>query len=81
MSIGTVKTIIDRIKVATVLSPIAVFKETNDEAIEVLNAVFADTVETRKRIANNYYGYIGTFDRTMNMADIRKQLRQALDND
>jgi len=77
MSIGTIETIIGRIKTATVLSPIAVFKARSILGDE-LNAVFADTVKTREKIEAGDENYIGTFDRTMDMFEVRSVLRAAV---
>jgi hypothetical protein len=78
MSIGTVSTIIERIKVATVASPIAVFVEKNTKGSILLNAVFADTVKTKARIESGDDNYIGAFNRTMNLEKIRSFLLKKL---
>jgi len=57
--------IIDRISVATTDSPIAVFRCNTPRK---LNAVFFNTIGTRKLIGNDQY--IGTFDRTDDMRGI-----------
>jgi len=78
MSIGTIETIIGRIKVATVLSPIAVFKELDNDQNWILNAVFADTVKTQDKINGSGIGHVGTFNRTMDMFEVRSVLRAAV---
>lgn len=59
MSYDTPYTIINRIKLATHESPIAVFQ---CEKEGKLDAMFANTVFTKKRI-NKGYGFIGKFHR------------------
>jgi len=76
MSVGSVSTIIGRIKIASVLSPIAVFRKKSILGNN-LDAVFADTVKTQEKIEAGNINYIGTFDKTMNMFDIRDVLRKS----
>lgn len=60
MTIATVDTILERVKSATSKSPIAVFK---CNVFGHFNAVFANTVETQRRIRSGDPAYIGTFDK------------------
>lgn len=109
MAVGTVATIMARIKKAEPTSPIAVFKMTRDEVIineEVqrqlkikakykkkegrdgrnsvgpgeklagarLVAIFANTFECRKRIADGDQNFIGIFHKESNLTETRKYL-------
>jgi len=73
MSIGTVEVIIDRIKSARGGSEIAVFSDRSTGAL-LLDAKFANTVETMKRIRNKDPDLIGVWDDSCNLADVRKHL-------
>ncbi len=79
MTIQTIEIIMSRIDVANPASPIAVFECGKRDS---LNAVFADTVETRRWIkrGKDYFGYnlIGVFDRYMEPEGIIETLRDAL---
>ena len=71
MSISTVDMIIGRIKLATAESPISVFR---CHVPGRLNAVFSNTVLTRKMVASGGYGYVGTFTRDDNLIDLKSKL-------
>lgn len=60
-----------RIEGATADSKIAVFKSSKPGCV---NAVFAATVLTRRKIAAGDPLFIGEFDKTMDPARIRKKL-------
>jgi hypothetical protein len=72
MSLMSVSHTIDRIKGATELSKIAVFRcEKSGE----VNAVFASTVKTQKLIREKHPDLIGVYDSSMNLHEIERTLR------
>jgi len=68
---SSVDVIIERIKVATVKSPIAVFV---DPVKKTLVSCFGSTVITKARIKRNDPTFVGTFHRHMNMNQVRHYL-------
>ena len=77
MTISHVDWIMDRVRVARPDSPIAVFKcmyQPQDDTWCTLNAVFADTIPTRLRIATKPSDLIGVFDNTMSMGQVKLKL-------
>ena len=70
MTILSTQLIIDRIKVATTRSPIAVFKTPDGR----LDALFASTLVTHRRIKAGDPFLIGVFNSTMNLAGIKDKL-------
>ena len=77
MSISTIEVIMKRIAYATPASPIAVFA-VPDNQHEMLNAVFGDTSETQRSIANNDPNFIGVFSKNMDLENIRNILITAV---
>ena len=77
MSAASVSTIISRIKLATKDSPIAVFRDDESKKWS-LNAVFADTHETHYRMRTEPERFVGQFDNTMDMFEIKDILRKAV---
>ncbi len=75
MSIATIQVIMGRINAATEDSPIAVF---TCEEKGKLNAVFAGTHITQKRIQQGDLTYVGSFYKGMKQEGIRAQLRHAM---
>jgi len=73
MSIGTIETIIERIKAATTESRIAVYK-TRDG----LEAVFADTVDGLSRIKADR-NFVGVYHNKFDLKKIREKLLAELD--
>ena len=78
MSVSNIRTVIDRIKVASPESPIAVFFERTNSGTQ-LNAMFYNSINTRRRIEIDEKRLIGVFDRrdTERAKDL---LREALAN-
>ena len=64
MSIDNPKSILNRIMVASEESPIAVFKTSEEGCLE---ALFADTTGTRKRVSSGV-NLVGLFDQSMNIS-------------
>lgn len=64
MSIDDPKSILNRIMVASQDSPIAVFKTAEEGCLE---ALFADTAGTRKRVSSGL-NLVGLFDQNMNIS-------------
>ena len=60
MSISSIEVIKNRIKSASPLSKIAVFKVTGRREL-VFDAVFDNTITTQKRILNGCDSYIGSY--------------------
>ena len=77
MTICTVPVIVERIKAATRLSPIAVFSKLSEcrKKIE-LNAMFADTVYSARDIENSSQ-LVGVFNCTDNKDIVLKRLNEA----
>ena len=75
MSLSTLDIIIDRIKLATEESPIVVFKQPMEKN---LNAVFADTVFTKRWIKYKEFFFVGNFHRNMELDEVKRQLKAAL---
>ena len=75
MSLSTLDMIIDRIKSAPEESPIAVFREPMERN---LNAVFADTVKTRKWMKYKEKLFVGNFHQNMDAAEVKMKLKAAL---
>lgn len=71
MSIMTVDLIMERIKIATPDSPIAVFRSA---IIGQLDAVFAETVETRRVIRSAEKQLVGVYHRGMELSCVEKFL-------
>jgi len=76
MSTGSVNTIVGRIKIAPVKSPIAVLISDSGSKWR-LDAVFADTVKTKEYIESNPDSVVGVFNRTMNLTDVKNTLMKA----
>lgn len=74
MSKMTINHIMDRIKVATCVSPIAVFRT---ETPGLFNAVFANTVITKGMIAAGTYKLVGVYDSGMDLCDVKNKLIEA----
>jgi hypothetical protein len=74
MSISKVPIIMGRIKTAEVNSPIAVFLHKDKDR---LDAIYANTVGAERRIRYETSDYIGSFNKTMNAAEIRSRLNMA----
>lgn len=74
MSQDTIEHAMMKIEYARPESPIAVFKSNQDGHV---NAMFADTIKTKERIARCDPDLIGVFDATMNQRHIRAMLEQA----
>ena len=75
MSVSTIDVIIGRIQSATSESAIAVF---SCDKANCLNAVFANTVASRKLISNGLnLDLVGVFDKTMDFVDVKHRLFQA----
>ena len=76
MSISTVEIIQTRIRVATLDSPIAVFKLPIRQS-GFLEAVFGSTVRTHQLIADDDYLFVGYFHNGMAKSDVCKILAGA----
>ena len=72
MTILSPPLIIDRIKVATLKSPIAVFKTLDGR----LDALFAATVITQRRIKAKDPFLLGVFHEGMDLASIKNKLAE-----
>lgn len=72
MTIATIITITERIKVATPRSPIAVFRVANQ-----LDAIFAAPLGTLERIKTDP-SLVGVFDGTEDGNEVYRKLRSAL---
>ena len=75
MSISTIKTILGRVEVARVTSPIAVFKVSSIDG--TLEAVFGATVLSQRRIKNKDPALVGVFDKSMPCAEVKAALHAA----
>lgn len=73
MTIATTEIIIERIRAAEPLSPIAVFR---CNKIGHLDAVFASTFETKRRIRQKDKYYVGTFSKVSDMLDVAEILER-----
>ena len=73
MSIMTVDLIMEKIKIATPESPIAVFK---CDIIGQLDAVFAETVETRRVIRSAEKQLVGVYHKGMELSCVEKFLHE-----
>lgn len=73
MTISTVEVIMERVKTAYKDSPIAVFYADDGS----LDAMFAATIETQKRIRTDEQNLVGVFHRYMNQGAVRFQLDRA----
>lgn len=75
MSTGTLAQVMDRIRGASIDSPIAVFSVGSSEK---LNAVFGATITTQRMINQQHPDLIGVYNNQMNMDEVRKQLNSHL---
>jgi hypothetical protein len=75
MTVQTVEMIKDRISIATEESPVAVFS-IYEQGFKKLDAVFASTVQTQKRIKMSCSDLVGVFHQ--DSENISKKLRKAL---
>jgi len=71
MSVSSIAVIMGRIGVATPDSQIAVFK---NEQEGMLDAVFANTVNSLKDIRRSGRLVVGVFDKSMDLSIVRKRL-------
>jgi hypothetical protein len=78
MSISNIKTILDRISVATDESPIVVFKSLGQKGIE-LDAVFGSTFATSESIKNNERIFVGSYHQRHDTGRIERELKRAKD--
>jgi len=76
MSISSVSIIIDRIKSAPVSNPIAVFKLSYPDG-KTLEAVFGNTVITKKRIDDGCNLFVGNFHSDMDNKYVASLLKIA----
>ena len=76
MTTSTITTTLGRIASAATQSPIAVFYLGDRFSVD---AVFADTIHTRYRIAIGDPNLLGCFDMSMNREAVARELREALD--
>ena len=74
MSISSISTAIDRIKVAREESMIAIFKVYGDERL--INAVFDSTIMTRSLYGSR--DYIGSYHKNMSMDAVNKEIHQRM---
>ncbi|MGB4498520.1 MAG: hypothetical protein WBI40_07465 [Methylococcaceae bacterium] len=77
MSESIISVIMDRISVASEISPIAVFKSTSskkDSDFPKLNAVFANTVQTQFLIKNELGEFIGVFTKNDDKEKVKSTL-------
>lgn len=75
MTLCTIEQAMDRIRVATQESPVAVF--TTEQAHRV-DVVFADTVHTRNRMDIDRRRLVGVFDQTMELGRARANIRASV---
>lgn len=73
MSAGDINQVMIKIRGATTESPIAVF---NCDKVGMLDAVFASTVMSQRRIRKNDKDLIGVYDNTMNLDEVQSQLKK-----
>ena len=76
MTVSTNEVILGRIKEAGVSSPIAVFKIKSDYGTD-LDAVFANTVVTQRKIKSGDKSLVGIYDNSMDKSKIRRDLTEA----
>ena len=76
MSISTIKVIVERIRVSTTASPIAVFEKKDGQ----LDAVFAATIATQQRVMSGDPSFIGMFNKGMNRIEIKEKLQRHYHN-
>lgn len=79
MSLAPVSVIMTRISVATVKSPIAVFKP-SIAAHGQLDARFGSTMHTQERVAAGAPGFVGYFHNGMRSADVLARLESVVSN-
>ena len=72
MSMMNLRHTMERIKTATLDSPIAVFKS---DLKGFVNTVFGATVQTQRLIAANDPSLIGVYDGSMNLLEIERQIQ------
>ena len=76
MSICTIGIILEKIKVANEMSPVAVFKTERPDG-KHLNVVFKNTVMTAKMMRLVPDMFVGEYHNRMDMSDVRKELESA----
>jgi hypothetical protein len=77
MSLAPINIIMDRIKSAQTRSPIAVFTGAGNQ----LDAMFSDTIDTKKLIDQNDPFLVGVYDKGMDLKAVESQLKAALGHD
>jgi hypothetical protein len=79
MSVALVIQIMERIKVAANESPIAVFRNSfkGPQTFDKLDAVFANTVFSKQRIANDSGNLIGIYTKDSDIAAVHVALNKA----
>jgi len=78
MSVSTVETIIARISTAPINSPIAVFLTPHSKRTSQFDAVFANTIVSRKRLKMADPALVGVFTSGNSAAQIRAVLQKAM---
>lgn len=75
MSLSSVEHTMSRIAGSTAESPIAVFACNRSDMV---NAMFADTVESRRKIRAETAGLIGVYDGTMNGKHVAMEITRGM---
>jgi hypothetical protein len=75
MSLMSVMHTMDRIKFATTSSPIAVFR---CDKVGLVNAVFANTIQTQRMIEEKDPNLIGVYHSSMDIPEINRALRKSV---
>ena len=78
MTIATIDVIIDRIGIATSVSPIAVFRHWDSKKRSMLEMYFESTYLTRRLCKTNKKLLVGIYDKSLNRILVLEELQQAV---